>query len=81
MKGKFLKRFRISECKPINTPILPRTKLRKYDNTPIVNSTFYKKLVGILMHLTTKRHDIMYLVNLISSFMKSPKETHWNVIK
>ena len=33
------------------------------------------------MYLTAARLDIMYAVSLISRFMETPKETHWQVGK
>ncbi|XP_038889180.1 secreted RxLR effector protein 161-like [Benincasa hispida] len=33
-------------------------------------------MVGSLMYLTATRHDIMYVVSLISRFMESPTELH-----
>ena len=38
-------------------------------------------MVGILMYLTATRPDLMYVVSLISRFMESPKDSHWNVGK
>ena len=37
----------------------------------------FKRLVGTLMYLTMTRPDIMYGVSLISRFMDSPKDSHW----
>jgi hypothetical protein len=39
--------------------------------------TIFKKLVGILMYLTTTRPYIMYGVSLIYIFMDTPKNSHW----
>ena len=33
------------------------------------------------MYLTATRPDLMYAVSLISRFMESPKNSHWNVGK
>ena len=57
------------------------TKLsRKYDETEF-DITQFRKLVGSLMYLTTTRPDIMYAVSVISRFMDSPKNSHWQVGK
>ena len=46
-----------------------------------VDLTLYKSIVGSLMYLTATRPDIMYTVSLISRFMETPKETHWQANK
>lgn len=33
------------------------------------------------MYLITTRLDIMYVLSLVSRFMETPKETHWQVVK
>ena len=56
-------------------------KLSKEDCSNNVNPTLYKSMVGSLMYLTATRPDIMYAVSLVSRFMETPKETHWQVSK
>ena len=46
-----------------------------------VDHMIFKRLVGNLMYLTTTRPDIMYGVILISIFMESPKDSHWQAGK
>ena len=70
-----------NKCKPAETSIALGTKLTKNDDEPAVNNTLYKQMVGSLMYLTATRPDLMYDVNLISRFMESPKDSHWNVGK
>jgi hypothetical protein len=76
-----LTRFKMSNCKPAVTPIVPGTKLSKDDPSPTVNSTLYKQLVGSLMYLTSTRPDIMLSVSIISRFMETPTEAHWKAGK
>ena len=72
-----LKIFRMLKCKPTVTPITTGTKLSKEDDGSKVDPTMYKRLVESLMYLTTTRPDIMFAVSLISRFMESLKNTHW----
>ena len=55
--------------------------MSKDDERSDVDPTLFKRLVGILMYLTTMIPDIMYGVSLISRFMESPKESHWKASK
>lgn len=70
-----------SKCNLANTLISIGTKLSKVDNISIVNPTLYIQLVGSLMYLKTIRPHIMYVVNLISKFVESLKDSHWKVEK
>ena len=46
-----------------------------------IDPALFKRLVGSLIYLTVTRPDIMYGVSLISRFMESPKDSHWQVGK
>jgi hypothetical protein len=76
-----LKRFRMEECNPVETPIPLGTKLSKKDEGPTMDSTLYKILVDNLLYLTATRPDIMYAASLVSRFMESPKDSHWKMVK
>ncbi|XP_042409131.1 secreted RxLR effector protein 161-like [Zingiber officinale] len=76
-----LKRFRMDDCNPVNTPVDCGTKLSKNDEGKTVDPTRFKSLVGSLWYLTFTRPDILYGVGLVSRFMEEPKETHWKVAK
>ena len=67
--------------KPSSTPNVMGLKLSKEDCSKNVNPTLYKSMVGSLMYLIATRPDIMYVVSVISRFMETPKETHWQVSK
>jgi hypothetical protein len=79
--NEVLKRFRMLNCKPTATPMATGIKLRRYDEGSYVDPTMYKRMVGILMYLTTTRPNIMFVVSLISRFMETLKSTHWQVGK
>ena len=55
--------------------------LSKDDEGSTVDPTLFKRLVGSLMYLTATKPDIMYGVSLISRFMESPKDSHWQAGK
>jgi hypothetical protein len=76
-----IKRFRMEDCNPVETPIPIGRKLSKQDEGPTMDSTLYKSLVGSLLCLTTTRLDIMYASNLVSRFIESPKDSHWKMAK
>jgi hypothetical protein len=76
-----LKKFKMESCKPMLTPMEERLKLEKESGGNLVNSTNFRKLVGSLRYLTATRPDIVYGVGLISRFMDSPRQSHWQAAK
>ena len=78
---EILKRFNMVNSKAAPTPSITGLKLRKEDRGSNVDPILFKSMVGSLMYLTTTRPNIMHGVNLISRFMKTPKESHWKAGK
>ena len=76
-----LKRFGMSECKPVSSPIVSGFKIGRDVNGVAVDDTFYKQIVGSLMYLTATRPDIMFSVSLISRYMSKPTELHLQAAK
>eukprot|EP00253_Pinus_taeda_P013376 PITA_13376 len=76
-----LERFNMQNRKPAPTPNVMGLKLNKEYCSSNINLTLYKSMVGSLMYLTTTRPDIMYVGSLVSRFMETPKETHWQATK
>eukprot|EP00253_Pinus_taeda_P015073 PITA_15073 len=79
--NEVLGRFNMQECKAAITPTIMGLKLSKEDNSKDFDPSLYKSIVGSLMYLTATRPDIMFVVSLISRFMKRPKEAHWLAAK
>jgi hypothetical protein len=63
---EILKKFKMNECNPVNTPVESGTKLSRYDEGKMVDATLYRSLVGSLRYLTCTRPDIAYGVSLVS---------------
>ncbi|XP_028073860.1 uncharacterized protein LOC114276269, partial [Camellia sinensis] len=84
-QGKYLedllKKFHMSDCKSVFTPISLNKKLQVNDGAKKVNATAYLKLVGSLNYLTNTRPDIVYTVNLISKFMHESSKLHYAATK
>jgi hypothetical protein len=76
-----LERFHMTDCKSAPTPFLSGVKLEDGGETPLVDNTLYKQLVGILLYLTHSRPDLSYEVGAVSRFMQEPHELHWKAAK
>ena len=57
---EILKRFNMSECKAMSTPLEHNAKLYNEDGSKEANGTLYRQLVGSMNYLTTTRPDIAY---------------------
>ena len=77
--NQILERFKMQNNKASPTPTIVGLKLSKEDCSKSVNQTLYKSIVGSLMYLIATRPDMMHAVSLISKFMETPKDFHWQV--
>jgi hypothetical protein len=76
-----LERFQMTNCKSASTPFLSGVKLEDGGETPLVDNTLYRQLVGILLYLTHSRPDLSYAVGAVSRFMQELHELHWKAAK
>jgi hypothetical protein len=63
------------------TPFLSGAKLEDGRETPLVDSTLYKQLVGNLLYLTHSRPNLSYEIGAVSRFMQELHEIHWKDTK
>jgi hypothetical protein len=74
-------RTKMSEAKPINTPMASTTTLSAFEGEPFPDHTLYRSIVGALQYLALTRPDIAFTVNKLSQFMQQPLLPHWQSIK
>ena len=71
-QSKYLKdmlhKFGMKDSSPICTPMVTSCKLRKEDESPAVDQTVYRSMIGSLLYLTASRPDIMQAVGLVARF-------------
>jgi len=66
--------------KSVDTSMDPNTKLLPNQEESIYDPEQYGRLVGKLNYLTVTRLDISFGVSVISQFLNSPCEDHWNAV-
>ena len=76
-----LHQFGMDTCKPSQTPIPEGLLLSTHSDSPLVDATLYRMLVGKLLFLTKTRPDISYAVSVVSRFMQTPHENHLQAAK
>jgi hypothetical protein len=76
-----LTRIKMSEAKPVSSPMASSTHLSVLDGDPCDDPTLYRSSVGALQYLSITRPDIAFSINKLSQFMHSPTTLHWQSVK
>ncbi|WVZ58348.1 hypothetical protein U9M48_008627 [Paspalum notatum var. saurae] len=76
-----LKRFKMDDCKPIETPMATNAKLEADESGIKVDQTLYRSMIGSLLYLCASRPDIMFSVCLCARFQADPREFHLSAVK
>ena len=79
--AKILDKCGMGDCKATQTPMEQRLKLRKVSDSPLVDSTSYRSIVGSLRYLVHTRPDICYAVGYVSRYMEQPSEEHMTAVR
>ncbi|KAJ9555967.1 hypothetical protein OSB04_010581 [Centaurea solstitialis] len=84
-QGKYvhemLKKFDLTSCTPMKTPMAPPLTLDKDSKGKSVDVTLYRGMIGSLLYLTASRPDIMYSTCLCARYQAEPKESHLTAVK
>ena len=78
---EILKKLAMEDCKVVSTPMNTSCKLTKDDESPLVNESMYRSMIGSLLYLTATRPDILQAVCMVARFQSSPKESHLVALK
>ncbi|KAJ9546608.1 hypothetical protein OSB04_019151 [Centaurea solstitialis] len=78
---KMLKKFDLTSCTPMKTPMDPPLSLDKDSKGKPVDVTLYRGMIGSLLYLTASRPDIMYSTCLCARYQAEPKESHLTAVK
>jgi len=78
---ELLKKFKLEDCKVMNTPMNPTCTLRKEEHGSKVDQKLYRGMIGSLLYLTASRPDILFSVCLCARFQSYPRESHLTAVK
>jgi hypothetical protein len=70
---EMLKRFQMEDSKPVGTTMVTGCKLRKDDDSPDVDQSSYRSMIGSLLYITTSHPDIMHVVGMVGRYQSEPK--------
>ena len=68
------------DYKLVDTPMDPNVKLVPSQGELLRDPGRYRRLVGKLNYLTITRPDISFPVSVVSQFLQSPCDSHWDVV-
>jgi hypothetical protein len=71
----------MEDSKPMGTPMVTGCKLRKDDDSPDVDQSSYRSMIGSLLYITTSRPDIMHVVGMVGRYQAAPKQSHLQDVK
>lgn len=67
----------LGSCKPVDTPLPQNYNLALASGPFYHDVAQYRRIIGRLIYLTITRPDISYSVHILSQFMKSPRQEHF----
>ena len=68
------------DCKLVDTPMDPNVKLVPGQGESLGDPERYRRLVDKLNYLTITRPDISFPVSVVSQFLQSPCDSHWDAV-
>ncbi|XP_020698068.1 uncharacterized protein LOC110110785 [Dendrobium catenatum] len=68
-------------CKPLPTPITPKSTYSTVPDSTLLQPTNYRRLVGSLQYLTITQPDLAFATNQLCQHMHDPQPTHVHALK
>ncbi|KAL2327527.1 hypothetical protein Fmac_020954 [Flemingia macrophylla] len=78
---ELLKRFKMDDAKEMKTPMHPSSALTLDEDSPSIDQTQYRGIIGSLLYLTVSRPNIMFSVCVCARYQAAPKQSHMNAVK
>jgi hypothetical protein len=71
----------MEDSKPMGTPMVIGCKVSKDDDSPDVDQSSYRSMIGSLLYVTTSRPNIMHVVGMVGRYQFTAKLSHLQSIK
>nr|GEW45932.1 hypothetical protein [Tanacetum cinerariifolium] len=78
---EILKKYGMDSCDPVGTPMEIKDKLDLDQNGTPVDATKYRRMIGVLMYLTSNRPGIVHATCLCARYHAKPTEKHHKEVK
>jgi hypothetical protein len=63
----------MEDSTPMSTPVVIGCKLSKDDDSPNVDHSSYRSMIGSLLYITTSHLDIIHVVGMVERYQAAPK--------
>jgi len=70
---EMLKRFQMEDSKPMSIPMVTGCKLSKDDDSPNVDQSSYRSMIGSLLCITRSHPNIMNAIGMVGRYQATPK--------
>ncbi|KAL2319362.1 hypothetical protein Fmac_028331 [Flemingia macrophylla] len=78
---ELLKKFKMDDAKEMKTPMHSSSALVLDEDSPNVDQTQYRAMIGSLLYLSASRPDIMFSVCVCARFQVELREVHLKAVK
>jgi hypothetical protein len=75
-----MKKFNMTELKPVSTPISMATTLDPDENGKAIDQREYRSMIDFLLYLMATRPDIQFMVCMCARFQASPHTSYRQVV-
>jgi hypothetical protein len=78
---EMVKMFQMEDSTPMSTPMVTGCKLRKDVDSPNVDRSSYRSMIGNRLYIITSHPDIMHDVGMVGRYQAAPKQSHLLAVK
>jgi len=71
----------VEDSTPVSTPMVTRCKLSKDNDSPTVDQSSYRSMIGNLLYIKTFHPYIMHAIGMVGRYQYAPKQSHLIVVK
>ena len=79
--ANLLLKFKMDEFKASKFSFLSGIKLGEFGESPLVDNSLYRQLIGSLLYIRHSRPDLEYGVGVVAIYMHQNHEIHWKETK
>ena len=78
---EILKMFQMEDSTPMSTPMVIGYKLSKDVDSPDIDQSSYRSMIGNQLYITTSCPNIMHVVGMVGRYQAAPKQSHMLIVK